>query len=579
MWGSQYWIVVPIAAAVVLSGSLSRRPRIARVSMTIAASLAALLSSLYLSGFHSALLLLVTGALWTGALLIYLTSPLFPAKRTVLFGSVTLIMLTAYFLTGIQGAYEQSSGSYSVVSSLTPSASQLLNDFSSLLTGNGSYASPPLVVLSPKLDRYTNTAYTILLEALGERSAIHGEYDKFFSDLSAGRLYNAKVDYSTAVEVYSSLVTHIGELNYYLRYFSPYSSANSYAHLVHGLDQLNQTSLTWISQMGVYFNFIKNVSNSSRLPVRILLELPPLVHVNSNSTVRVELRSEGEVNGSVLVNYLNETETFTATNGSFSFELLVRDYVPQFDLRVFFSGNSIYAPNFSEYRVSTDAVITKLSLSLGNYSEAGGNLTLTGRVTGEGRIMKVTLLNLTRTYLVGGEFSVEFPLPDQLSEQIYTLQVEVEPQGPLSPVNVTLHFTPKLHPTNLTAQSEPYWPIPAPLSITGEIKGGNFSLNGVRIFAFVGDKRYEGVVEGSRFHLSVPPKLTLLWGKQVIFVETDPKWYYYPETYELSVQVVNPIPLIALGLGIALVVKLRRKGGGSPKFRLHELPVRRRGSG
>jgi hypothetical protein len=101
----------------------------------------------------------------------------------------------------------------------------------------------------------------------------------------------------------------------------------------------------------------------------------------------------------------------------------------------------------------------------------------------------------------------------------------------------------------------------------------------VRIFAFVGDKRYEGVVEGSRFHLSVPPKLTLLWGKQVIFVETDPKWYYYPETYELSVQVVNPIPLIALGLGIALVVKLRRKGGGSPKFRLHELPVRRRGSG
>jgi hypothetical protein len=198
-----------------------------------------------------------------------------------------------------------------------------------------------------------------------------------------------------------------------------------------------------------------------------------------------------------------------------------------------------------------------------------------GYVNGNNRTLIVSLLNYSKVYVVSGNFTVKFPIPYNLTNTTYFLNITVLPKGYLSPITERLIIIPRLYHENLIVNVQDRWIIPLPLKISGKIYYNNTPLNNVKIFIFIGNSRYEVIAHNGYFSTEISPKITILFGKQIIFVESDPQYTYYREVVEVYTLIYNllVIFLFPIIMVVIFIFIKRRTKGRSKQFKLREIMI------
>jgi len=498
-------------------------------------------------------------------------------RREVLIGILFIVLIAISFIGslnsfGIKAGYssEQYVGRYL---NPKPNTYPILEYFSTIIRNDDINATPPLLYICPSLIDPINSTFHDIIALLILENRSHYLHNQFLTYLSEGNFQLSIQVGRELIATYNEFAPIFLNTRYNLEYLREYSTVNGYYDVLYKIDKINATVSSYVHDAQTYYELIKDISNYSTYKVQLEIHFPDKIPVRQNITLVGQVYSKIGHNetGKVIIEYLNYTETVPVKEGLFTFELYVPIYVTHLTVRIFYTGSPPYLPNFTKFQVRTDVIVTKFNVSLINRTAPiTGSLDIVGSVSGANRTLLIKIFNYSRSYVVAGNFSVRFPLPYNLSNSSYPVNFYVLSQGSYSPANTTLYFRPILLSTNVSTTISKYWVIPLPLVVSGTVSGENLSLNGVKVFIFVGNQRFEGTITNGHFRVIIPPKLTTLYGKQIIYIKTDPQYYYYSQTYEGSTLIINPLIYIFIIL-ISSLLLFRAKKNKSDERKSSEL--------
>ncbi|WP_338602469.1 hypothetical protein V6M85_02275 [Sulfolobus tengchongensis] len=461
-----------------------------------------------------------------------------------------------------------------------PSTSPLLQDYTQILVNPKEYHQlQPHVILPQNLENYTYQTYKLLGTFINQLREIKNLSDYIYLSLHNGDVNESKEYYSKLMLQFNNFTNIYNNITYYARLLSSYSEEIYLQKFLHILKENYTNAENIVQKNYILISLIDKLPRSSHIPVEIKITTPTVLF-NTTTIINGTLLSPYNitVNGTIFISYLNFSEVVNVTNGTFSFPLNLQTYLQFFNLTILYEGNSVFLPNITKLSMHSNVVFTKIYANIFPSSPlVGTNLTIIGNVTGYNRTLIISLLNYTKTYIVSENFSIQFPLPYNISNNTYVLTLKVLPKGYLSPVTKNITFVPKLYHENLTVNINNKWIIPLPLKISGKLYYNNTPLNGTEVFIFIGNSRYEAITHNGYFSIEVKPKLSILYGKQVIYIESDPQYTFYREVIEANITVYNalvPILLIALGLILLRILKRHKKNTRKREFKLKELAIK-----
>ncbi|NON61717.1 hypothetical protein [Acidianus sp. RZ1] len=447
-----------------------------------------------------------------------------------------------------------------------------------LALDNSSFPSPN-VVLNPRLDNYTAMSYLYMTKFLNYLHEFNDSSKEILIFLDNGNVNYAKELYSISTSLYSNLSSSYNILLYYLRLLAPYSPSSPFIRTEKIATAYYTNMAGEMSEINSIMGLIDKLPNTSNIPVSIIVnqrELP----INSSVSIKGVLKPEilsGKINGTVLVKYLNFTELIPVKQGEFAFNLTVSQYVSHVNVLVGYLGNFHYLPNFTTFTFYTTSMKTVLNASsYPDFVFPGENLTIVGNVNGGERILKVNFSNFTKEYNVSNNFTISFPLPSNITNGTHYVIVTVLPNGNFSPAKTKVYFSVRLYHANLSAITSSTWLIPFPQRVVGYLSYQGIPLNNTRIFVFVGNQRYSSITHGGYFEVEIKPKLTTIYGEQVIYVESDPSGIYYRQVIELHTVEYNtifPIFVASIFTSFLIYLSLTKKTKKDKKFKLLEMKM------
>jgi hypothetical protein len=457
----------------------------------------------------------------------------------------------------------------------------LFYDYINLLA-NSSYNFQ--VNLPSSLQNESNEVKFLILNFSSCLRNISNVTKSYYKYLEAGNVKESLELYNKDLVILEKVSTYYNEIQYLSKQLAPYSLNRVYQEFLVDLQNNYTTAFNLLSGVSIVTSIIESLPNTSHLPVSISIVNKQLL-LNTTNLIEgyISGKNESQINGTVLVRFLNYTLKLPVIHGSFSFNYTLNKYLLNITFTVTYSGNSLYLPNISTFLIHTNVQRSILIVKILNTSKIvpGGYLIIKGHVTGVNRELLVSLLNESKLYTVSGNFTITFPLPYNLTNITYTLNLTLLSKGLLSPSSAKLSFTPKLYHTILKIYAPSRWIIPSLLIVSGRLTSYNGSgISDVKVFVFVGTQRYEAVTDTQGyFSVAVKPKITVLFGKQVIYVESDPHYYYYREISSTYTEIYNPLVIVlplVIGLSIYVLRRVRKnRSKRKPKgSRLIELKVR-----
>lgn len=495
------------------------------------------------------------------------------------FGLITIVILLLAISPFYISTDRNTSYLPSYVTNPKISTSPLFQDYIKIL-GNPYYYNVyrPNPILSRSLEIYSNMVYNLLGNFINQSLSIRNFSNYIYISLHSGNTSGAIQYYSELLETFDNLTIIKNNITYYASILGEYSDSLSFGQFLHILNKNYTAIKNIVNNYYIIMSFIYKLPKTSHVPVEI--KITKLI-IPFNKTVNITgfliSRSNYSINGTLFVKFLNTYKVVNLTNSRFSFPIRLTNYSNPIYITILFTGNNIFLPNITIFVVYTNVTFTKLFVKAIPYNPyVGGDVNIVGYVTGYNRTLVISLLNYTKTYIVGGNFSIKFPLPYNLTNTTYLLNFTVLPKSYLSPAVKYIVITPKLYYENLSVNVIDKWIIPFPLKITGKIYYNNTPLNNVKIFVFIGNSRYETISHNGYFSIEAKPKLSVIYGNQIIYVESDPQYAYYREVAEVHTTVYNFMMFIILpliSLFIVILLRKRSKANKLKQFKLKEIPI------
>ena len=459
-----------------------------------------------------------------------------------------------------------------------PSTTPLFQDYIEILTNPSHYIMErPYVFLPSNLELYSNLVYNLLGKFINYSYSIKNTSNLIYISLHNGNTSLAMKYYTRLLQELDNITIVKNNITYYVNILGLYSSSTIFQKFLFIMNMNYTYYENIVKNYYIIMSFIYKLPKSSHIPVEVKINK---ITIPFNKTIEIigylTSRYNYSINGTVFITYLNRSENINVTNNMFSFPITLTSYVKSVSITILYTGNNIFLPNITKFTLDTNVIFTKLYVKLIPFNPyVGSNLTIMGYVNGNNRTLIVSLLNYSKVYVVSGNFTVKFPIPYNLTNTTYFLNITVLPKGYLSPITERLIIIPRLYHENLIVNVQDRWIIPLPLKISGKIYYNNTPLNNVKIFIFIGNSRYEVIAHNGYFSTEISPKITILFGKQIIFVESDPQYTYYREVVEVYTLIYNllVIFLFPIIMVVIFIFIKRRTKGRSKQFKLREIMI------
>jgi len=459
-----------------------------------------------------------------------------------------------------------------------PSTTPLFQDYIEILTNPSHYIMErPYVFLPSNLELYSNLVYNLLGKFINYSYSIKNTSNLIYISLHNGNTSLAMKYYTRLLQELDNITIVKNNITYYVNILGLYSSSTIFQKFLFIMNMNYTYYENIVKNYYIIMSFIYKLPKSSHIPVEVKINK---ITIPFNKTIEIigylTSRYNYSINGTVFITYLNRSENINVTNNMFSFPITLTSYVKSVSITILYTGNNIFLPNITKFTLDTNVIFTKLYVKLIPFNPyVGSNLTIMGYVNGNNRTLIVSLLNYSKVYVVSGNFTVKFPIPYNLTNTTYFLNITVLPKGYLSPITERLIIIPRLYHENLIVNVQDRWIIPLPLKISGKIYYNNTPLNNVKIFIFIGNSRYEVIAHNGYFSTEISPKITILFGKQIIFVESDPQYTYYREVVEVYTLIYNllVIFLFPIIMVVIFIFIKRRTKGMSKQFKLREIMI------
>jgi len=454
-----------------------------------------------------------------------------------------------------------------------PSTTPLFQDYIEILTNPSHYIMErPYVFLPSNLELYSNLVYNLLGKFINYSYSIKNTSNLIYISLHNGNTSLAMKYYTRLLQELDNITIVKNNITYYVNILGLYSSSTIFQKFLFIMNMNYTYYENIVKNYYIIMSFIYKLPKSSHIPVEVKINK---ITIPFNKTIEIigylTSRYNYSINGTVFITYLNRSENINVTNNMFLFPITLTSYVKSVSITILYTGNNIFLPNITKFTLDTNVIFTKLYVKLIPFNPyVGSNLTIMGYVNGNNRTLIVSLLNYSKVYVVSGNFTVKFPIPYNLTNTTYFLNITVLPKGYLSPITERLIIIPRLYHENLIVNVQDRWIIPLPLKISGKIYYNNTPLNNVKIFIFIGNSRYEVIAHNGYFSTEISPKITILFGKQIIFVESDPQYTYYREVVEVYTLIYNllVIFLFPIIMVVIFIFIKRRTKGRSKQFKL-----------
>lgn len=459
-----------------------------------------------------------------------------------------------------------------------PSTTPLFQDYIEILTNPSHYIMErPYVFLPSNLELYSNLVYNLLGKFINYSYSIKNTSNLIYISLHNGNTSLAMKYYTRLLQELDNITIVKNNITYYVNILGLYSSSTIFQKFLFIMNMNYTYYENIVKNYYIIMSFIYKLPKSSHIPVEVKINK---ITIPFNKTIEIigylTSRYNYSINGTVFITYLNRSENINVTNNMFLFPITLTSYVKSVSITILYTGNNIFLPNITKFTLDTNVIFTKLYVKLIPFNPyVGSNLTIMGYVNGNNRTLIVSLLNYSKVYVVSGNFTVKFPIPYNLTNTTYFLNITVLPKGYLSPITERLIIIPRLYHENLIVNVQDRWIIPLPLKISGKIYYNNTPLNNVKIFIFIGNSRYEVIAHNGYFSTEISPKITILFGKQIIFVESDPQYTYYREVVEVYTLIYNllVIFLFPIIMVVIFIFIKRRTKGMSKQFKLREIMI------
>ncbi|BCU69039.1 carboxypeptidase-like regulatory domain-containing protein [Stygiolobus caldivivus] len=388
--------------------------------------------------------------------------------------------------------------------------------------------------------------------------------DIYYQTLKHGYIENSHKQYIEELKIFENLTTYYNKIQYTSRYLARFSLDKIYQQFLVELESNYTKANEIINNLATINNLISSLPNTSHIPIYINLE-NKILFFNKTNAIKGEIipvNYYGEVNGTVIVNYLNYSLHLPVINNTFSFNFTLNKYLLNVTFTIIYSGNSVYLPNISTFILHSNLQKSLFIAKILSTSEIkpGGYLIIKGYASGLDRTLIANLYNQSKIYTVSGNFTITYPLPYNLTNTSYTLNLTLLPKGIETPSQLKISFIPRLYNSFLTVDTSSKWIIPSLLTVSGRLTAYNGSgIPGIKVFVFVGNQRYEAITNNEGyFSVHIKPKLTVIYGKQVIYVESDPQYYYYKKVASTYTTIYNPLAFI-IPLGAVMLLYILRK--------------------
>ncbi|MCY0850356.1 hypothetical protein [Sulfuracidifex metallicus] len=417
------------------------------------------------------------------------------------------------------------------------------------------------------LGEYTNLADQVhaeLLTYLNDINEVKNYFNSTLFLLHEGKVNEARSSYSEMLLAYNNMTSAEQNLLYNSNLLYNDIGGSSYSLFTYNLNKLQISISSEVNYVEDIMSYALKDSSSAYVPVSINLSHVSLDFGKVN-TIKGNLTSSfGTPSGEVIIYHGNSSVKVPLINGAFNFNVNLTQYTITYPITVVYPGNEKFLPNITSFTIPTNVIITRATFNVtpkGIYP--GESVTIQGNVSGNLRTMIVSIDNVSKTFTVTHNYTVEFTLPLNMTNETYLLNVTFLPDGYYSPLTKLYPIIPILHKLNVSLSLPSVWIIPSSITLTGHVSYSQKLANVTKVYVFVDSQRYSATVDGGKFSLTIKPKLSLIYGKQKVIVEVVPQYGYYKEITSATTTLYNPIwaVLIALIAILYYLLFIRRNRG------------------